>query len=146
MSEHPVVSRILADARNDRRGQLRGESKDKGNPEINSPPPHTYLLPLILGLLLYSRVQTSFLPRSVARGLRWPLLGVGVLLARWFRQTMRVAGGPVRAARPALRPTTAGPFGYGRNPAYLALVIINAGIAVLRNSLWTIIPLPWHVT
>jgi protein-S-isoprenylcysteine O-methyltransferase Ste14 len=40
------------------------------------------------------------------------------------------------------RPTTEGPFRYSRNPAYLSLAMIYAGIAVLRNSLWTILLLP----
>ena len=40
------------------------------------------------------------------------------------------------------RLTTEGPFRYSRNPAYLSLAMIYAGIAVLRNSLWTILLLP----
>jgi hypothetical protein len=40
------------------------------------------------------------------------------------------------------RPTPAGPFGDGCNPAYLALAIIYVGIAVLQNSLGNTLPLP----
>jgi len=35
-----------------------------------------------------------------------------------------------------------GPFRYSRNPGYLALVMIYAGIATLRNALWPIPLLP----
>ena len=34
------------------------------------------------------------------------------------------------------------PFGYSRNPSYLALALIYAGIASLRNSLWAMLLLP----
>jgi protein-S-isoprenylcysteine O-methyltransferase Ste14 len=35
-----------------------------------------------------------------------------------------------------------GPFRYSRNPGYVALAMIYAGIAVLRNALWAILLLP----
>ena len=112
------------------------------NPGIRVPPPLIYLLPLILGLLLDRRAHVPFLPRSVARGLGWSLLGGGVLLSRWFITTMWQADAPVRTDRPVPRLTTEGPFRYTRNPGYLCLAMIYAGIAVLRNSLWAILLLP----
>ena len=117
----------------------RGE---QDNPGIKVPPPLIYVLPLILGLLLDRKANVPLLPRGAARSLGWPLLGGGVLLSRWFLRTMREADAPVRTDRPVPRLTTAGPFGYSRNPAYLGLAMIYAGIAVLRNSLWTILLLP----
>jgi protein-S-isoprenylcysteine O-methyltransferase Ste14 len=115
---------------------------NQDNPGIRVPPPLIYLLPLILGLLLDRRAHVPFLPRSVARGLGWSLLGGGVLLSRWFITTMRQADAPVRTDRPVPRLTTEGPFRYTRNPGYLCLAMIYAGIAVLRNSLWAILLLP----
>ena len=35
-----------------------------------------------------------------------------------------------------------GPFRYSRNPGYLFLTMLYAGIAVLKNALWAILPLP----
>ena len=55
---------------------------------------------------------------------------------------MREAEAPIRTDKPVPRLTTGGPFRYSRNPAYLALAMIYAGIASLRNSLWAILPLP----
>ena len=52
---------------------------------------------------------------------------------------------PTRTDRPVPRLTTEGPFSYSRNPSYLALAAIYAGIAVLRNSLWTMLLLPFVV-
>jgi protein-S-isoprenylcysteine O-methyltransferase Ste14 len=115
---------------------------NQDNLGIRVPPPLIYLLPLLLGLLLDKKAHVPFLPRTAARGLGWSLLGSGGLLSRWFFITMRNADAPVRTDRPVPRLTTEGPFRYTRNPGYLCLAMIYAGIAVLRNSLWTFLLLP----
>src|ERR687890_766467 len=115
------------------------------NPGIKVPPPLIYLLPLLLGSILNRKAHLPFLPSGVVRIVGWPLIGSGVLIAGWWRKTMREADAPVRTDRPVRRLTTAGPFGYSRNPAYLSLAMIYAGIAALRNSLWVILPLPLAV-
>jgi protein-S-isoprenylcysteine O-methyltransferase Ste14 len=112
------------------------------NPGIKVPPPLIYLLPLLLGLVLDRKAHLPFLPSGVVRIVGLPLIGCGGLIAGWWRKTMRDADAPVRTDRPVPRLTTAGPFGYSRNPAYLSLAMIYTGIAVLRNSLWTILFLP----
>jgi protein-S-isoprenylcysteine O-methyltransferase Ste14 len=35
-----------------------------------------------------------------------------------------------------------GPFRYSRNPGYLSLTMLYAGIAILRNALWAILLVP----
>ena len=115
---------------------------NQDNPGIRVPPPMIYLLPLILGLLLDRKPHVHLLPRPAARGLGLSLLGGGALLSRWFLATMRTADAPVRTDKPVPKLTTEGPFRYTRNPGYLSMAIIYAGIAVLRNSLWAILLLP----
>ena len=112
------------------------------NPGIKVPPPLIYLLPLLLGLMLDRKAHLPFLPSGVVRIVGWPLIGCGALIGVWWRKTMRDADAPVRTDRPVPRLTTAGPFDYSRNPAYLSLAMIYAGITALRNSLWAIIFLP----
>ena len=113
------------------------------NPGIKVPSPLIYLLPLLSGLLLDRRLfHVPFLPRSLARGLGWSLLGSGLALSGWFMKTMRDADAPIRTDRPVPKLTTDGPFLYTRNPGYLSLAMIYAGIAVLRNALWAILTLP----
>jgi protein-S-isoprenylcysteine O-methyltransferase Ste14 len=115
---------------------------ERDNPGIRIPPPLIYLAPLVSGLLLDRRFHVSFLPRSVARILGWALLSGGVLLAGWFRQTMRDADAPIRTDKPVPRLATGGPFRHTRNPGYLSLAMIYTGVAVRRNALWAILLLP----
>ncbi len=84
----------------------------------------------------------SFLPRTMARGLGWPLLGGGVLLLGWFERAMRQADTPASPYKPVSRIATEGPFRYPRNPGYLSMAMIYAGIASLANALWAILLLP----
>jgi protein-S-isoprenylcysteine O-methyltransferase Ste14 len=131
------------------RGGCMADYRDgQDNPGIKVPPPLIYVLPLILGLLLDRKAHVPLLPHGAVRSLGWPLLGGGVLLSRWFLRTMREADAPVRTDRPVPRLTTEGPFRYIRNPGYLALTMIYAGVAVRRNALWAIrfLPLVLYVT
>jgi protein-S-isoprenylcysteine O-methyltransferase Ste14 len=115
---------------------------ERDNPGIKVPPPLIYLVPLLLGLMLDRRRRLPFLPRGVARGLGLSLLGGGAVFNAWFLLTIRKTDVPIRTDRPVPRLTTEGPFRYSRNPSYLALAMIYAGIASLRNSLWAILLLP----
>jgi protein-S-isoprenylcysteine O-methyltransferase Ste14 len=112
------------------------------NPGIRVPPPLVYLLALLLGLLLDRRAHVPFVPRGVARVLGWPLVGGGMALAAWFARTMRSADTTLRTDKPVSRVVQDGPFRYSRNPGYLSLTMLYAGIAVRRNALWAIVLLP----
>jgi protein-S-isoprenylcysteine O-methyltransferase Ste14 len=78
----------------------------------------------------------------VARVLGWPLVGGGMTLAVWFVRTMRGVDTTIRIDKPVSSLVQNGPFRYSRNPGYVALAMIYAGIAVLRNALWAILLLP----
>jgi protein-S-isoprenylcysteine O-methyltransferase Ste14 len=115
---------------------------EQDNPGIWVPPPLLYLLALLLGLVLDRRAHIPFLPRGVARSLGWPLVGGGMTLAAWFIRTMRGADTTIRTDKPVSSLVQDGPFRYSRNPGYVALTMIYAGIAVRRNALWAILLLP----
>jgi protein-S-isoprenylcysteine O-methyltransferase Ste14 len=116
------------------------EEQDRAG--VVAPPPLIYLGALILGLLLNRRIPIGLLPRGMARGLGWPLLGGGVLLLGWFERAMRQADTPTNPYKPVARIATEGPFRYTRNPGYLSMAMIYAGIASLANALWAILLLP----
>jgi protein-S-isoprenylcysteine O-methyltransferase Ste14 len=55
---------------------------------------------------------------------------------------MRDAETTMRPDKPVSNLIQDGPFRYTRNPLYLSDAMIYSGIAVLRNSLWSILLLP----
>ena len=119
---------------------MPGDEQD--NAGVIAPPPLIYLGALIFGLLLSRRFPMSFLPRTMARGLGWPLLGGGVLLLGWFEWAMRRAGTPTNPYKPSSSIVTEGPFRYTRNPAYLSMTMIYAGGAALASASWALLLLP----
>ena len=121
----------------ERRGARTTDDQD--NPGGRVPPPLTYLLTLLLGLVLDRRFHVPFLPHGVARVLGWPLVGGGMTLATWFVRTMRGADTTLDVDKPVTSLVQDGPFRYSRNPGYLSLAMMYAGIAILRNALWAIL-------
>ena len=117
-------------------------SSDEDNPGIVVPPPLIYLGSLVLGLLLNRKFPVPFLPRGVARILGLSLLGGWALLGGWFFRTMSRADAPIRTDKPVPRLATDGPFRYTRNPGYLSLAMMYAGVASFANALWAILLLP----
>ena len=57
-----------------------------------------------------------------------------VLFALWGRRTMKAAGTNVRPSMPALAIVADGPFAFTRNPLYLALIGLFAGIGLALRS------------
>ena len=117
-------------------------SDDQDKAGVVAPPPVIYLGALVFGLLLNRRFPVALLPRRIARSLGWPLVSGGVLLIGWFEWTMRGAETPANPYKPVSHIATDGPFRYTRNPAYLSMTMIYAGIASLANALWAILLLP----
>jgi protein-S-isoprenylcysteine O-methyltransferase Ste14 len=117
-------------------------SDDQDKAGVVAPPPVIYLGALVFGLLLNRRFPVALLPRRIARSLGWPLVSGGVLLIGWFEWAMRNAGTPANPYKPVSHIATDGPFRYTRNPAYLSMTMIYAGIASLANALWAILLLP----
>ena len=105
------------------------------HPGIYVPPPLIYAVPLAFDLLLNRRPPVPFLPGRVARSLGWALLSGGGLLMGWFLRAMRSGDAPLRTYKPVPRLITGGPFRYPRNPGYLSLAMIYAGVASLANAL-----------
>ncbi|CAN5535076.1 MAG: methyltransferase family protein [Rubrobacteraceae bacterium] len=116
---------------------------ENDNPGVIAPPPLIFGVPLILSLLLNRKAKLPFLPREINRLFGWPLVVGGISLGAWFFLTMKRVDTPVDPRRSVNRIATDGPFGYTRNPAYLAMTMIFAGTASIKNSLPSIILLPF---
>jgi protein-S-isoprenylcysteine O-methyltransferase Ste14 len=115
---------------------------DRDNAGVIAPPPLIYLGPLVLGLLLKRKLSIPFLPRRLSRVLGWPLVAGGASLMSWFFFTMRRTDTPIDPREPVSNLATDGPFRYTRNPAYLSMAMIYAGVSSLASALSAILLLP----
>ena len=69
-----------------------------------------------------------------ARGLGGAAALAAIAFGIWGERTMKAAGTTVRPDLPALAIVSGGPFAFTRNPLYLALLALFAGIGVALAS------------
>ena len=105
------------------------------NAGVAVPPPLVYALGFGIGYGL-DRLK------PVPLGLGWVLAAAGVALAASAIALFRRAGtSPV-----PIQPTTAlvvqGPYRFTRNPMYVGLAALYAGVTLLVDSLWPLLLLP----
>jgi len=116
------------------------ESQD--NPGVIAPPPLIYAGALAAGVLANVLYPISFLPRGLARVLGWPLIVGGLVIGSLGLREMKRAGTNVDPREPTTAIVTEGPYRFTRNPLYLCLTLVYAGISALANSLWAVLLLP----
>jgi protein-S-isoprenylcysteine O-methyltransferase Ste14 len=66
----------------------------------------------------------------------WGLILSACGLAFWGITRMHQAGTAVNPARPTTALVTHGPYGWSRNPLYLALLMVHGGIGLAAGNLW----------
>lgn len=107
------------------------------HPGIVAPPPLIFLVPLLLGLAL--RWGAPLPPLSLEPWVRValgpPLVALGGALGAWGFVTMRRARTPVDPWKTPRALVTAGPFARSRNPLYVALTLVYAGLALSCDAL-----------
>jgi protein-S-isoprenylcysteine O-methyltransferase Ste14 len=100
-------------------------------------PPLIYLGSLFLGFLLHWRLPLPLVTALLVGPLR--LLGAfclvaGLALDLWAVATFRRAGTSPYPAGPTTTLAVGGPYRFTRNPMYLGLILITAGLALLANA------------
>lgn len=102
--------------------------------DVRLVPPIVFMGWLVAGLLL-DRVSALALPAWV-RGPGWVLILAGVALMAWAVVVIRRAGTTLIPWQEVEAIVTTGPFGFSRNPIYLADTLVYAGIS-LAAATWT---------
>jgi protein-S-isoprenylcysteine O-methyltransferase Ste14 len=104
--------------------------------DVIGPPPLLYTAALVIGAGL-----EWFWPTAI--GLGWLPLVLGAILilaglaiALWGALALRRAGTAIPPNLPTTELVTDGPFRWSRNPLYLALTLIYAGIGLIADDLW----------
>lgn len=107
-------------------------------PGVIARPPFIYLGALLLGLALDFAWPSAVLPGV----LQYPIGGViilaGIALMAAAMRRFAAAGTNVPTTLPATALVTGGIYRFSRNPIYVALSLIYAGLAVAADSLWAL--------
>lgn len=109
---------------------------------VIAPPPLIYLGALGVGVALDRAVPSRSLPSTVAVPIGAASIVAGSGLLGSFLRAFRRAQTPVDPYTPSKTIVTDGPYRLTRNPAYLGMALTYAGIAIISNKLWALVPLP----
>jgi len=106
---------------------------------VTIPPPLIYVMGLILGYCLGLVLPVAFLPFTPSLILGAVILLAGLGFAFYAIRTFRRHNTTTIPTRPATALVLDGPFRFTRNPMYLALGICYAGLALMMDSLLSLL-------
>jgi protein-S-isoprenylcysteine O-methyltransferase Ste14 len=110
---------------------------------VRVPPPLYYVLGLAVGFAIEAWIGGPLFPRTAAPAV-WVVPGAGLITAGLVLAgsgvfVMKRAGSNVRPDRPATALVVAGPYRLTRNPMYVGLALVSAGVAVVANAVWPLL-------
>ena len=118
-------------------------SAPRDNPGVIAPPPLIALAVLVLGLLMDWLLPAYVLSVLLSWGTRillgLELIGGGAALIVIAMKAFRAAGTHVEPWKPSTALVASGVFAYVRNPIYVGMILILAGLAFLLASDWTLV-------
>ncbi|SRR5216117_3876374 len=118
-------------------------ARDTANLPVS--PPLLYLVPFLAGVLVHHVAAGDRIPPSTltaARILGGVLVAIGLAInvSAWI--AFHRARTPVLPTRPTTAIVVGGPYRFTRNPLYLSLAVIYAGVVLLLGYLWPLVFLP----
>ena len=118
-----------------------GDQLSKTDPNDDSPgvitiPPVIYLVFLALGVALDFLFPVALLPNLVQYTVGFALIAASFALLPMVLGRFRATGTNLDVRKPTTAIITDGPYRYSRNPAYLSMTLLCAGIGVAADSIW----------
>jgi protein-S-isoprenylcysteine O-methyltransferase Ste14 len=117
-----------------------GATKD--NPGVIAFPPLIWAVTVAASLLVHFfvvRVPMLILSRPISLGIGIVLFMIAPLIAISAVVTFKKAGTNVHPSEPATTIVRGGPYRFTRNPMYLALMLLQIGVAFLLNDAITLL-------
>jgi protein-S-isoprenylcysteine O-methyltransferase Ste14 len=112
------------------------------SPGVHFPPPFLYVGVFLVGLLLQMVIPVVPLPRVPSRVVAALLLAAGFGLIAWSMGLFTRAGTSPLPMRPAAALVRSGPYRWSRNPMYLGMLLLYAGVALLFDVFWALVLTP----
>jgi len=117
-------------------------ARSEDTPGVITFPPLIYLIAILCGWALEQAWATPAVPTGWRLGLGGALSLAAVALALWaVPQFLRLKTN-VSVHRPATALITLGPYRFTRNPLYLALALLHAGLGITAGLGWILLLLP----
>jgi protein-S-isoprenylcysteine O-methyltransferase Ste14 len=132
-----MTTAAAAQLESDRESDPRGDTAG-----VIAPPPLIYLGALGAGFGLDAVIGTGSLPSAVAVPVGAASIAAGAGLLGSFLRAFRRARTPVDPYTPSEAIVSDGPYRLTRNPCYLGMALTYAGIAIVANAPWALVPLP----
>ena len=106
------------------------------NPGVITHPPFLYAGALVTGALLDQLIPLPVLAPGAGTLPGLALIVAALALAGWCVWLFRRAGTNVPTHKPVTAIVADGPYRLSRNPIYVALTALSAGVALWANSYW----------
>ncbi len=123
-------------------------NKFKSSPGINYPPPLAFVVTFGIGLLVNRRIPlsiTELFESTIGNFVAVVLASIGLGIMGWGLMAFRRYKTAIYPNVGASSLVTTGPYRYSRNPMYVGLATMYFGGALLVNSAWPIIMLPFVI-
>ena len=107
------------------------------NPRVIAFPPLIWAVTVFISLVVHffvGRLPMSILPRAISLGIGIVLFIIAPLLAIPAMWRMKAAGTNVHPSEPTTTIVRGGPYRFTRNPMYLALTLLQIGVAFVLND------------
>ncbi len=102
-------------------------------------PPLLYGVALAVGFLLQWLAPRAIVASATRYWAGGIVLALGLALAFGGRHHRERAGTNVNPREPTTALVVSGPFRFSRNPLYVALTLMYAGLAVVANAFWVLV-------
>lgn len=106
-------------------------------------PPRLHLAAIAVGFVLDWIVPTVLAPSDLSPSWRAAigggLVALGAALFTWSIGRFRAADTPVPTIQPTRALVADGPYRFSRNPIYLSMAVIHAGIALAADNAWVLL-------
>ena len=119
------------------KGEAVASSETPDRPGVIAPPPVIFAAAALIGVGLEYLWRTSFGDELWLVGAI--LIALGVAGMGFVLHLFRRAGTPVDPYRPDEALVTRGPFRFSRNPNYVGLGLVQAGLALVFDSPWVLV-------